>query len=115
MTRRTRFTIGTLLLGAVIGFSPAARADTAQSTPPDAGVCMEDPGIALERAGRIQDIQSQLAAQTPPLSDGDGVQLNTRGYRYDADKGPGIARDLQLLDVEVRRARAAAKHEGRLP
>jgi hypothetical protein len=75
---------------------------------------MEDPGVSMRRADVIDQIAKQLEAQDVPESNGDGVALNTSGYRYGADQGPRIARDLQLLDVEVRRARAAAKREGRL-
>jgi hypothetical protein len=113
--RRSKTWVGSLLIGAALAAAPAARAEETQATPNgDAGVCMEDPGVSLQRAQVIDQIAKQLEAQQVPESNGEGVQLNTTGYRYDADRGPRIARDLQVLDVEVRRARAAAKREGRL-
>lgn len=113
--RRFKAWVGSLLIGAALAAAPAARAEETNATPNgDAGVCMEDPGVALQRAQVIDQIAKQLEAQEVPESNGDVVRLNTSGYRYGADQGPRIARDLQILDVEVRRARAAAKREGRL-
>jgi hypothetical protein len=113
--RRSKAWIGSLLIGAALAAAPAARADQTKPTPSgDSGVCMEDPGVSMQRAAVIDQISKQLAAQEVAESNGDVVSLNTSGYRYGADQGPRIARDLQILEVEVRRARAAAKSEGRL-
>jgi hypothetical protein len=113
--RRSKAWVGSLLVGAALAAAPSARAEEAKGTPNgDGGVCMEDPGVSLQRAQVIDQIAQQLEAQQVPESNGEGMQLNTSGYRYGADQGPRIARDLQVLDVEVRRARAAAKREGRL-
>jgi hypothetical protein len=113
--RRSKAWVGSLLIGAALVAAPAARAEETTATPTgDAGVCMEDPGVSLQRAQTIDQIAKQLEAQEVPESNGESVKLNTSGYRYGADQGPRIARDLQLLDVEVRRARAAAQREGRL-
>jgi hypothetical protein len=106
--------VGSLLIGIGVGLAPAARAnDVPAASNEGAGVCMGDPALPLERANMINEIQQQLAAKQE--SDGEGIRLNTSGYRYDSDQAPSIARDLQLLDIEMRRARAAAKSEGRLP
>ena len=113
--RRSKAWVGSLLVGAALAAAPGARADETQATPAgDGGVCMEDPGVSMQRAEVIDQISKQLAAQEVAESNGDVVRLNTSGYRYGADQGPRIARDLQILDVEVRRSRAAAKREGRL-
>ena len=106
---------GTLLLGAALGFASAARAEAPVTPDGDAGVCMADPGVAIERAGLIHEIAQKLEAEEAPESNGDVVRLNTSGYRYGTDEAPRIARDLQLLDIEVRRARAAARRDGRVP
>jgi hypothetical protein len=113
--RRSKAWIGSWLVGAALAAAPAARAEETKSTPPgDGAVCMEDPGVSLQRAQVIDEISRQLAAEEAAESNGDVVRLNTSGYRYGSDQGPRIARDLQVLEVEVRRARAAAKREGRL-
>ncbi len=107
--------IGSMLLGSVVGWVSTARADGSQSTPisseADGGVCMGNPAIPLDRADMIGKLQAKLAAEAP-TPDGDVVMLNSRGYRYDSDRAPAIARDLQLLEIEFRRARAAAKQGG---
>jgi hypothetical protein len=113
--RRSKAWVGSMLVGAALAAAPAARAEETKTTPNgDGGVCMEDPGVALQRAQAIDQVAKQLEAQQVPESNGESVQLNTSGYRYGADQGPSIARDLEVLEVEVRRARAAAKREGRL-
>ena len=113
--RRSKAWIGSLLVVAALAAAPAARAEETSATPSsDGGVCMEDPGVSLQRAQLIDEISKQLAAEEVAESNGDVVRLNTSGYRYGSEQGPRIARDLQLLEVEVRRARAAAKREGRL-
>jgi hypothetical protein len=106
------WTLG-LLLGVAVGFAPAVRAGEA-ATSSSGGACMGDPAIPLERAALIDEIQKQAAAQDIPESNGDVVKLNTTGYSYASDQAPPIARDLQVLEIEIRRARAAAQREGRV-
>jgi hypothetical protein len=37
------------------------------------------------------------------------VPLDGRGYRYESDRVPSIARELRILEIEMQRARAAAR------
>jgi hypothetical protein len=105
------WTLG-LLLGMAVGFAPAVRAGEAAATG-GGDACMGDPAIPMERAALIDQLQRQAAAQDVPESNGDVVKLNTSGYSYASDQAPPIARDLQVLEIEMRRARAAAQREGR--
>jgi hypothetical protein len=107
MDMRRTLRIGTWLAGAAIALALAPAANAEET----GGVCMEDPATVINRANTIDAIQDQLASQSPD----DAIALNTRGYRYEPDKRPMIARDLQLLEIEIRRSRDAAKREGRLP
>jgi hypothetical protein len=102
-----------LLLGAALLVSAAGRAEGgAPMTPaPEAGgSCQADEGMSLEHSDAFARLAEQLRAAEGE-SDDDVVVLNGRGYRYDSDRVPSFARDLEQLRMELQRAKAAARQQ----
>lgn len=100
MSRTSAALFGIVLLGSAATAEPG--------TPAEEGVCSGGAAVPLERLNLVDELQRQLEAEQPAPG-GDVVALNGRGYRYAADRAPAIARDLQILEIELRRARAAAR------
>lgn len=94
-----------MLLAAALALPLGARA--ADNGAP---MCTAAPNLGADHAAGLTRLQEKLAAEEA-MSGGDVVVLNGRGYRY--DQKPGIARDLHLLEVEIERARAAARAEAK--
>jgi hypothetical protein len=103
------------LLAAALALPLAARAADADAptpapaaAPAPAGeaTCSVTPDLGADRAEMLTRLQSKLAEEAA-RGGGDVVVLNGRGYRY--DQRPSIARDLHVLEIELERARAAAR------
>ena len=97
----------TLLLLPSPGAAEPAR-DLSLGALQDGGSCPVVEGQSEERAQMMARLQERLRAEMGE-PDGDVVALNGRGYRYESDRVPSIARELRILEIEMQRARAAAK------
>ncbi len=86
--------------GRLPGKAPAAAAE--------GGVCPVDPALDVDRAEMMARLAAKLR-EAESAQGGDVVVLNGRGYRYQDDRVPQIARELQILEVELQRAKAAAR------
>jgi hypothetical protein len=108
MRRLTLALAAPLLFGSLA--TPAAAADApSRKTPVSAtngAMCPADRQTPIARAEQIARIQAKLREQAA-AEGSDVVVLNGRGYRY--GDPPGVARDLQQLEIEFLRARAAAR------
>ena len=100
-----------VLVGASLLLPAAGAADGARDLSlgaVDRGSCPVAESPAESRVQKLANLESQLRAEMGERP-GDLVVLNGRGYRYENDRVPGIARELQILEIELQRARAAAK------
>jgi hypothetical protein len=77
----------------------------------DGGSCPASPGVAADRAEMMARLAAKLREAEAAQGPGEVVVLNGRGYRYEGDRVPAIARELQILEVELQRARAAEAKE----
>jgi hypothetical protein len=103
-----------LLAGALALPTAAAAAEGAAPSPApeNEATCNVRPDLGADRAELMTRLQARLLEEQA-LSGEDVVVLNGRGYRY--DNAPGFARDLQMLELEIARARAAAKAKQAAP
>jgi hypothetical protein len=110
--RFARTLLATSLLVLSAGASAAADAPASRELPAaEGGVCPVDPSIAQDRSAMMERLAEKLRQAESAQGTSDFVVLNGRGYRYESDRTPQIARELQLLEVELQRAKAAARRE----
>jgi hypothetical protein len=76
------------------------------------GSCPADPSLPADRAETMARLAAKLREAQAAQGPGDVVVLNGRGYRYEGERVPQIARELQILEIELQRARDAEKAEG---
>lgn len=108
-----RVLFGATLLLPVAGASEGAR-DLSLGAMQDGGSCPVTEQQTEERAQMMARLEARLRAEMGEPG-GDAVMLNGRGYRYESDKVPGIARELHVLELEMQRARAAKAQEQPAP
>ena len=110
---------GAALLGAVLLLPRAGAAESARSVDLGAvngGSCPVTADESEARAQKMARLEAQLRAEMARAeADGDVKVLNGRGYRYEDDRVPGIAHELSILELELQRARAAAKAQQQVP
>jgi hypothetical protein len=105
--RNRNLALAQLLLGAALLLPSAGGAEGPSvelPAPADGGSCQADQGMSLEQNAAMARLAAQLR-EAESQSD-DVVVLNGRGYRYDSDRVPSFARDLQQLQMELQRAKA---------
>jgi len=111
---RNKLVTGLLLAGALALPTTAAAAEGGAPAPASQGeaTCNVRPDLGADRAELMTRLQARLLEEQTRSGE-DVVVLNGRGYRY--DNAPGIARDLHVLELEMVRARAAAKAKQAAP
>jgi hypothetical protein len=102
-----------LLLSAAVQAGDATSSRELPVSVEEGGSCPVDPGVPADRAEMMARLAAKLREAQEAQGPGDVVVLNGRGYRYEGDRVPAIARELQILEVELQRARAAQQREGR--
>jgi hypothetical protein len=99
------------LLGAALLLPAAAGAEGARDLPlgalEDGGSCPVTQDQSEDRAQMMARLEARLRAEM--AADPEVVPLDGRGYRYESDRVPSIARELRILEIEMQRARAAAR------
>jgi hypothetical protein len=111
---RTLLAASLLLLSA--GGAGAADGPVSRELPAaEGGVCPVDPSVAQDRSAMMARLAEKLRQAESTQGSSDFVVLNGRGYRYESDRTPQIARELQLLEVELQRAKAAARRDAAGP
>jgi hypothetical protein len=110
--RRTKLVHCLLLAGALALPVAAAAAESGAPSPgaPEA-ICPVRPDLGADRAELMARLQARLLEEQ--AQGGDVRVLNGRGYRY--DNTPTLARDLHVLEIELERARAAARAKQAAP
>jgi hypothetical protein len=95
--------LATTVAAAALLSAPAALAD-ASSAGEAPGVCRETPA-SLPTMEALARLQARLQAEAAAAGEGAPIVLNGRGYNYAAHRDP--VRELQILQAERERARAA--------
>jgi hypothetical protein len=111
--RKLTATLARTILGAALLLPAAGTAEGSRDLPlgtMDGGSCPVAEDQSQARAEMIARLEARMRAEVGEAG-GDVVALNGRGYRYESDRVPAIARELQVLEIEMQRARAAAKAE----
>jgi hypothetical protein len=107
---------GAALFGATLLLPGAASAESSRELDLGAlqgGSCPVTAAPSDSRAQMMARLEAKLRAEMGEA--GDVQVLNGRGYRYEADRVPGIAHELSVLELELERARAAAKAQQQSP
>jgi hypothetical protein len=101
-----------VLLGAALLLPTAAAAegtrDLSLGALEDGGSCPVTQEQSEERAQMMARLEARLRAEMGAAGE-DVIPLDGRGYRYESDRVPSIARELRILEIEMQRARAAAR------
>lgn len=107
---------GAALLTALLlpGAAPAESSRDLDLGAMQGGSCPVTAGPSDSRAQMMARLEARLRAEMDETG-GDVRVLNGRGYRYEADRVPGIAHELSVLEIEMQRARAAAKAQRQVP
>jgi len=104
------------LFGAALLLPGAAPAESSRELDLGAvsgGSCPVTAAPSDSRARMMARLEAKLRAEMGEA--GDVQVLNGRGYRYENDRVPGIAHELSVLELELQRARAAAKAQRQAP
>jgi hypothetical protein len=107
---------GAALFGAALLLPGAAPAESSRQLDlggVSGGSCPAAPAPSDSRAQMMARLEAKLRAEMGGA--GDVQVLNGRGYRYENDRVPGIAQELSILELELQRARAAAKAQQQAP
>jgi hypothetical protein len=94
-----------VLLGAALLLPTAAATEGGLE---NGGSCPVTQDHSEARAQMMARLEARLRAEMGE-SPGDVVPLDGKGYRYENDRVPTIARELRILEIEMQRARAAAR------